>query len=411
MSRVLSTACILVVWCCFAAPATADDAKPKIAVLGLEAAPSKDTGSVDPSTTDVARSVTQELRNRARGGAGGFAIAPNSDKELTDEKILNNCDSERADCMAIIAAGLTANYLLYGKVEKKGDSYRVSLKLLDVAQRHAEQASGDLQDTKSVGTLAKKLYGKLVNNTTELVVTANAESGKVIVDEELKGRLSKGTAKITGLSEGRHTLAIEATGYERFESKVVIERGEPTSFTATLVEKGEVPEGGSWTGWRTMFYTSLIVAGVSGLAQGYFELDKFAFAEPDLATPKGTMFKDMRETRDPGAGVSESDCNGFSARSDPDIFADATAFNMNNPTWATTGRPALKRACRDDQLAIWLWFPTGIALATAAVAFYEWKTSGEEHAQTAKHARRGVDYTIVPLTTARASGMSLLVTW
>src|SRR5690349_6728141 len=112
MSKALSSAC-LVLLICFGGSAWAG--KPKIAVLGLEVAPGP-TGAVDPEMTQVARDITKELRQRAQSGASPYVIAPNSNKELTDEKLLMSCDNEAASCMVVIGAGLATDLLLYGRV-------------------------------------------------------------------------------------------------------------------------------------------------------------------------------------------------------------------------------------------------------------------------------------------------------
>ncbi len=401
MTRVFSPACIIAMLCCIAVPARADD-KPKIAVLGLEAAPSKDTGTVDPATTDVAREITKELRRHARGGVGGFVVAPNSDKELGDEKLLMNCDSERADCMAVIGAGLAANYLLYGRVEKKGESYRVSLKLLDVAQRTVEPASGELQDTRNVSALANKLYGKLIGNAAELVVHANAERGKVFIDEDYKAKLEKGTAKIQGLSDGRHTLAIEAAGYERYESKIVIEHNEQTVFSATMVEKETNGGGtsGTWHGWSTVFWTTAGLATASVIAQAAFAIDA-TVQGPKAKTPAGAEFADQRPQN---AKLDDSDCSGFSGKRDDQIFKTGMLD--------ASSRTALDRACRDNALALWGFVPTGVFVVAAVFSLYKWQAGDSESStQTAKHAKSDVDYTLAPLVTATGNGMSLVVTW
>jgi hypothetical protein len=82
---------LLVLLCSVAA------AKPKIAILGLEV-----IGSLDPEQVKLARQLTNGLRERASAGTGPFELAPSSDKELVDEKLMNNCDTEALACMAPI---------------------------------------------------------------------------------------------------------------------------------------------------------------------------------------------------------------------------------------------------------------------------------------------------------------------
>lgn len=110
------------------------DRAEKIAILGLEV-----VGPVDLESVRVARELTDALRSRA--AAGPYAIAPNSNRELIDEKLMHRCDDERPACMAKIGRALSADHLLYGKVGRKSQGaastgYEISLRLLDVNSGH-----------------------------------------------------------------------------------------------------------------------------------------------------------------------------------------------------------------------------------------------------------------------------------
>ena len=88
-------------------------AKPKVAVLGVEV-----TGTIDQASTGVAHDLTEGMRSRSRQGNGPYQLAPNSDRELIDEKVLKNCDSEGPLCMSDIGKDIGADILIYGKLEK-----------------------------------------------------------------------------------------------------------------------------------------------------------------------------------------------------------------------------------------------------------------------------------------------------
>src|SRR5262245_64323842 len=110
MTRVLSSACVGLLLAFLGSKAWAGG-KPPIAILGLEV---YDNGSgIDPETTKAAKELTAALRDRAKAGTGPYAPAPGGEKELIDEKLLNNCDSEAASCMAAIGAELGAEILMY----------------------------------------------------------------------------------------------------------------------------------------------------------------------------------------------------------------------------------------------------------------------------------------------------------
>src|SRR6185295_15753361 len=72
--------------------------KPKIAVLGLEVVPGP-AGAIDPGAVLIGKEVTRELRQRVQAPACPYQMAPNSSKELLDEKLLMSCDNEATDCM------------------------------------------------------------------------------------------------------------------------------------------------------------------------------------------------------------------------------------------------------------------------------------------------------------------------
>ncbi|HUC07379.1 MAG TPA: PEGA domain-containing protein, partial [Solirubrobacterales bacterium] len=276
MSKALSSAC-LVLAICFGGSAWAG--KPKIAVLGLEAAPGP-SGAVDPETTQVARDITKELRQRVQSGASPYVIAPNSSKELTDEKLLMSCDNEAASCMVVIGAGLAADVLLYGRVERKGEAYRVSLKLLDIKDKTLQPVGDEMPVGGSVTGVSKRIYNKLIGEvapvTGTLVIKARSQaggaisSGTVMVDEDRKGALASGKLTVTGLAEGRHTVAVEAGGYRRFEETVTVRGGEQASLDALLIDKAVASSSSPNTLiWKASLGAGIAVAAAGGILSAY----------------------------------------------------------------------------------------------------------------------------------------------
>ncbi len=116
----------------------AAERKAKIAVLGIEV-----VGTVDIETTRLALNLTESLRQHARSTVS-LVIAPNSDKELIDEKLASSCETEAMACMVTIAKKLGANLMLFGRLEKRDRGYQVSLKLLDVERRTMTPWNDDL---------------------------------------------------------------------------------------------------------------------------------------------------------------------------------------------------------------------------------------------------------------------------
>lgn len=237
MARALSICLVLL--CC---GGVAYGDKPRIAVLGLEVAPGP-AGAIDPGAVLIAKEVTRELRQRVQAPSCPYAMAPNSSKELVDEKLLMSCDSEAPDCMVLIGAGLASDALLYGRVEKRGDSFRISLKLLDVKRKQIQPAVDDLAGggvAAGVRRLYRKLIGDGPSNEGSVVIRARSDAGgamrggAVIVDDQVRGTLSNGKLAVTGVPEGRHTVAIAVGGFRRFEEIVEVRGGEQTTIDAVL---------------------------------------------------------------------------------------------------------------------------------------------------------------------------------
>lgn len=299
--------------------------KPTIAILGLEV---YDNGSgIDPETTKAAKELTAALRDRAKAGTGPYAPAPGGDKELIDEKLLNNCDTEAPVCMAAIGTELVTDLLMYGKIEKSSQNaqptYKVSIKLLYVSRKQLASSTVEtLPLAESTGvraqTHAKNWYAKLVGVTTggTVVVKANLDRGTVLIDDEAKGNLASGTLTLSGVPEGRHTLAIEAKDYQRYETSITVHTGETLSHNATLVEMSKLPltpsaqpitvEGTvaakpASSVWKPVFY------GTAGVDAALIGLTLYEFYQSH------SKADDIKIVRDDQRPLTNSDCGTASA--------------------------------------------------------------------------------------------------
>src|SRR5215475_2846263 len=175
--------------------------KPRIAVLGLEVAQGP-SGGIDASAQLIAREITKELRQRVQSPACPYTMAPNSNKELLDETLLMSCENEAPDCMVLIGAGLASDVLLYGRVEKRGQGFRISLKLLDIKRRQVQPAVDELPGGGGVPGVSRRLYHKLIGtgpgDSGTLVVKARSDNGgairggTVVIDDEPRGQLVNG---------------------------------------------------------------------------------------------------------------------------------------------------------------------------------------------------------------------------
>jgi len=249
-------------------------------VLGLEVAPGP-TGAVDPAMTQLAKDITRDLRQRAQSEASRYTLAPNSSKELTDEKLLMSCDDEAVACMAGIGAALAADILLYGRIERRGDVYRVSIKLLDVKARTVEATAEDMPVGAAVGSVTRKLYGKLAGESPaatggSLIVKARSASGAVsgatvIVDAQRRGELVAGAFTVTEVPAGRHVVAIDGgSRYQRFEDSVTVPPGGQMVVDALLVESAapSSPPQRSVL-WKVSLATGVLVAAGGGAYAWY----------------------------------------------------------------------------------------------------------------------------------------------
>ncbi|MBP8810118.1 MAG: hypothetical protein KBG48_34930 [Kofleriaceae bacterium] len=268
MKRVLSLF-VLFLGLAVAAPA---DAKPSIAVLGLEVIEESDTP--DPKAAAYAEALTDALRQRARLSSGPFTLAPGSDKSLVEMKLLSGCDEGNA-CMADIGTELTADRLVYGHVQKAGGNYQVTLKLLNVENKSIERTTSDLAPIADSGNaaitaLGKKLYAKItgVTNQGTLIVRANVLQGEVLLDGERRATLSGGTARLEGLAAGDYKLVVEADCYLAYEGKVSVEGGKDKSVEAELEKNalatgGDCKTGGKGNGGRRSDRDRIVAGGAS----------------------------------------------------------------------------------------------------------------------------------------------------
>jgi hypothetical protein len=402
MARVLSLACVTVVLA-LCAGGTAW-AKPKIAVLGLEAAPGP-SGAVDPATTQVARAITRELRQRAQGAASPYTIAPNSNKELTDEKLLMSCDSEAASCMAVIGAGLAADVLLYGRVEKRGELYRISLKRLDVKTKAVAAGGEEIAVGGGVAGMAKRLYSKLVGEASvvgTLAVRATTASGApigagtVMVDDEPRGKLAGGRITLGNLPEGRHALAIEAGGYRRFEETVTIRGGEQATLNALLLVRDapetSVASGRSHgTAWKWALAGSVVVAAVGGgmALSGFIEQQHYIDKADATSTVEGA----------PRYNLGSSDCGTDHAK-----IKETRMITFIDKEFDT--------ACswHDINIAGFVVLGVGGAGAVLSLIMVIRDAGDDEVPATTARGKRS-DVAIAPVVTPEWTGASLSLRW
>lgn len=331
-------------------------AKPSIAILGLEVKESG--GNIEEKTTTVASELTDALRARAGIATSPFALAPDSNKELLELKLLSTCGDETPRCMAEIGGELSADHLLYGRITKRKDGYQVSLDLLDVKKKAMERSTSELipfaeADQAGLQKWGRSLYNRLTGVADEgtLVIRANVDKGTVYVDGKVKTTLQAGSARITGLTAGPHTVGVESGGHETYAGEVDIKPGDDTNLDVAMKATGGMiidgpgptkPVAGRPGGVsRALFWTSLVLTGagaaavtVTGLqVRGSLKDDQLAAIEvlanrpndpikldKDNACSDAAMFGD-----DPDAQAVVSACDkGTSRATLTNVFLGAT---------------------------------------------------------------------------------------
>jgi hypothetical protein len=254
------------------AGAQAGHASPRIAILGLEVV---DGGEgLDQQTTQRAAWLTDELRDYAAEEQSPFELAHEGNKDLLEMKLLSGCADEALDCMAAIGRELGADRLLYGKLQKGADGYRVSLTLLDTRAPNVERVASDQipfteASRSAMAAWARSLYDQLagVAGSGVLIVETNASSGTVFVNGRPRASLSGGSARIDDLEEGVHTISIEADGFAPYAERVTIMADEEEVMAISLDRLADAT-GNPRRPYRIGFGAALGATGVSTGAWG-----------------------------------------------------------------------------------------------------------------------------------------------
>jgi hypothetical protein len=350
--------------------------------------------------TQLAKEITKDLRQRTQSGASRFTLAPNSSKELTDEKLLMSCDDEAMTCMVQIGNGLAADVMLYGRLERRGETYRVSVKLLDVKARTIELGSEDMPVGAAAATLSKKLYNRMIGDALmatrgTLMVKARTRSGvaisdaRVMIDEQSRGELSGGTLTVGGLTEGSHIVAIETGGrYQRFEDRVTVRAGDLAVVDALLVDRVTGQPRGSGL-WKATLGAGIAVA-VAGSGYAYYSYDQMRSNEDAIFAPGAPATRQ----------VTGDDCGK----------SEATLLVETGVTQGQLNYDNVQAACRWKS-RIYLGFAVGSVGAVGAIVSLIMMSRDTPEHHASRERGKASRVVVAPVVTPGGAGASLSLRW
>ncbi len=387
------------------------EAKPTIAVLGLEVI---DNGNVDKETTRAAQRLAQELRTQAKQPDGKFDFAPNSEKDLLELKLLSGCSDEGRTCMAEIGSDLGADRLLYGKVERRRRGYQVSLKLLNTKTKQMEKTTSELIPTedlhnRKINKWARSLYARLIGvpESGTLSIEANVDKATIYIDGSVATTLRDGSAKVLGLSEGTHTVTIEADGYIRYESEVAVSAGEVELLSVSLSaqsKKGKgKDEGSNGTLWKVGFAGGVLLTGAMATGWAYNGLQVWG----ELNDAKVDAWNNLKGTQ------AYDDIADGSSGTVQDSCGKATGSNVTPDS--TGALDAFISACKDgeDGAARTNLFIAGTAVAALATAYFGyqgWVVHGgksNKERRAGKKNKKKTNLVVTPQISAGSVGAGL----
>jgi hypothetical protein len=192
------------------ASAVAHADKHSAALLGVAAK--------DPSSDKAADAMAAPLRTAA---AREYRLVGTA-KELEAARVAAECPAIEPRCAAKVGAAVSAEYAIAGELERRGSHVTLVLELVDVRakqrMRSVRQSGGDPKK------LVRAAFLRLVaEDFGALTITANAQSGEVLIDGQVVAGLFEGRTHIERLAKGPHLLSIHARGFRPLDVDVTIE--------------------------------------------------------------------------------------------------------------------------------------------------------------------------------------------
>jgi hypothetical protein len=157
--------------------------------------------------------------------------------EHEQQKILTGCDD--TSCLAEIGGALGVELLLAGGVGKLGDTYLLSLKLIDVREakvlaREERTVTGKVEELVTVSRQAARtlLRPILKQESGTLELTCSEEGDEVYVDDVMVGTTPLPPRKVPG---GYHALKINKKRFVVYGQDVKIDPQQTTKVEVTLL--------------------------------------------------------------------------------------------------------------------------------------------------------------------------------
>lgn len=187
---------------------------------------------------DIASSLTQVVAQEFKNFKGFSVISQDDIKAmlaLESDKQLLGCDD--VSCIAEIGGALGVDYLVTGTVGQVGDTFLVWLKLIDIRQakvlnRVSESFKGEASDLLRATKFATyQLVGLEHNGVGTLRVQLVPNDALLSIDAHRQVAVDS-----YKLGAGRHSLLVEADGYQSSYLETYVEAGKINTLHITLEE-------------------------------------------------------------------------------------------------------------------------------------------------------------------------------
>ena len=215
---------------------------------------------------EVADNLTQQLSSQIKRAEGATVVSRADLIAILSLEKLNQIMGEACDisCVAELGGALGVDKLIGGSVGKLGESYFISLRLIDpktvqINNRVTESFKGtEEQLLRAINHAGRKLLGLSAKKPGRMVVTASKEEAEVYIDNEKVGALPM--PPIDELSAGRHSVRIVRSGFYDWQQDAYIDPGDTTALWAKLTPQ---PERWYEKWWLWAGVGAVVVGGVT----------------------------------------------------------------------------------------------------------------------------------------------------